>query len=257
MSLVIENITSGYNRRAILNHINLEIASGSFTSLLGPNGSGKSTLLKTIAQVIKAQSGTVTLNGNNLFSQPLKKVARQLSFLPQRPVIPQDITVDTLVGYGRAPYQSLMGRRTQQDNEKIDTAIEQTGLNELRTKQVKDLSGGQQQRCFIAMNLAQDTDFLLLDEPTTFLDIKYQYETLDLLKQLNEEGRTIIVVLHDLAQAARYSSDMVMLSEGMIHSTGKPKDVMTPGTIKEVFDVDCEVFADPQSKTPLFSPLHQ
>jgi len=169
-------------------------------------------------------------------------------------VVPSAITVEQLVGYGRAPHQSLLGLRSPRDIELVDQAIAATGLAELRFKPVAELSGGQRQRAFIAMALAQDTPYVMLDEPTTFLDIKHQVETLDLVRQLHGAGRTSIVVLHDIAQAARYGDRLVVMHEGRIVAEGKPADVVTPELIRDVYGLDCEVYADPVSGTPVVTP---
>lgn len=255
MSIEVHKTSSGYNKKKVLHEIDLKIAKGSFTVLLGPNGCGKSTLLKTMARVIEPFSGIVSVEGQDVLKTPTKTMAQVLSFLPQNPIVPSGITVDQLVGYGRAPYQSLLGMRSEKDRQVIEDSMVKTGVDDLKDRLVSELSGGQRQRVFIAMNLAQDTEYMMLDEPTTFLDIKYQYETLDLLARFNQEGRTIVVVLHDLAQAARYASDLVVMSEGSVYAQGSPQDIVTSEMVKDVFGLDCQVFSDPVTGTPMLSPV--
>lgn len=253
MPVILSNIKSGYDGFS-LNNISLEIAKGKFTALIGPNGSGKSTLLKTIGRIVKAKGGNIIVGDLNVLKARTKKVAQTIAYLPQNPEIPSTITVEQMVGYGRAPYQSVLGIKTAKDVELVDEAIKLGALDDLRHKSVSELSGGQRQRAFIAMALAQDTAYIMLDEPTTYLDIKYQYEILDLIKQLTNEGRTCIVVLHDIGQAARYADELVVMRDGAIYDQGAPSDIITEKMIKDVYDLECLIHSDPITNTPIISP---
>lgn len=254
MSIHLKNINAGYEGFRLQN-ISLEIETGSLTALIGPNGCGKSTLLKTIARILPAGIGQVQIGGRDIRLERTKAVARKVAVLPQHPVVPPGISVQQLVGYGRAPHQNLLGFKTAKDHEMIERALETVSLSKLRSRLVSELSGGQRQRAFIAMSIAQDTPYLLFDEPTSFLDIRYQYEVLDLLADLNSLGRTCVVVLHDIAQAARYASDLVVMKEGAIHSRGKPSDVITSQTVEQVYGIKAHVYADPISDTAVVSPI--
>lgn len=255
MSILVKGVTAGYGRdRAIVENIDLTIATGEVTILIGPNGCGKSTLLKTIGRLLKPRAGSIHADELDVLRNHPKRVARTIAYLPQSPVVPTAITVEQLVGYGRAPHQSLLGLRSATDIALVDQAIAATGLEALRFRPVAELSGGQRQRAFIAMALAQDTPYVMLDEPTTFLDIKHQVETLDLVRQLHGAGRTSIVVLHDIAQAARYGDRLVVMHEGRIVAEGRPAEVVTPELIRRVYGLDCEVYADPVSGTPVVTP---
>lgn len=258
MSIVITGVTAGYGReRPIVDRIDLEIRTGEVTVLIGPNGCGKSTLLKTIGRLLKPRQGTIHVDGMDVLRTDPKRVARTIAYLPQSPVVPAAISVEQLVGYGRAPHQSLLGLRSARDIALVDQAIATTGLQDLRARPVAELSGGQRQRVFIAMALAQDTPYVMLDEPTTFLDIRHQVETLDLVRQLHNAGRTSIVVLHDIAQAARYGDRLVVMHQGRIVAQGTPADVVTPALLREVYDLDCAVYPDPVSGTPVVTPKAQ
>lgn len=255
MSITLRGVTAGYGRaKPIVENIDLEIATGEVTVLIGPNGCGKSTLLKTIGRLLKPRSGSIHVDGIDVAKSDPKRVARTIAYLPQAPVIPTAITVEQLVGYGRAPHQSMLGFRSPKDVELVDRALATTGLESLRKSAVSDLSGGQRQRAFIAMALAQDTPYVMLDEPTTFLDIRHQVDTLELIGNLKKSGHTSIVVLHDIAQAARYGDRLVVMRSGRIHAQGKPADVVTPELIRTVYDLDCTVYSDPHSGTPVVTP---
>lgn len=254
MSIVLSNVSSGYVGFS-LKSISLTIQTGSYVALIGPNGCGKSTLLKTIGQINKLKSGRITVDGEDVHRLPAKIVARKIAFLPQSPVVPTGISVEQLVGYGRAPHQSLLGIRSRRDVEIVQDALHTSGLGAFKDRALKDLSGGQRQRAFIAMCLAQDTPYLMLDEPTSYLDIRYQYETLDLLQKLNEEGRTIVVVLHDIAQASRYADHLVVMRDGGIYAEGEPNEIISPSLVHAVYDIETSVYADPVSNTPVVTPL--
>ncbi|WP_240233254.1 ABC transporter ATP-binding protein [Devosia lacusdianchii] len=255
MSIILSGVTAGYERdRPIVEGIDLEIRTGEVTVLIGPNGCGKSTLLKTIGRLLKPSTGTIRVDELDVLRNDPKRVARTIAYLPQSPIVPGAITVERLVGYGRAPHQSLLGLRSARDIEMVDHAIGVTGLEELRLKPVSELSGGQRQRAFIAMALAQDTPYVMLDEPTTFLDIRHQVETLDLVRQLHDAGRTSIVVLHDIAQAARYGDRLVVMHAGRIVAEGRPADVVTPDLLRDVYGLECAVYPDPIAGTPVVTP---
>lgn len=252
MSITLAGVTAGYGRdRAIVENIDLEIKTGEVTILIGPNGCGKSTLLKTIGRLLKPRAGSIHVDAVDVLKNSARRMARTIAYLPQGPVVPGAITVEQLVGYGRAPHQSLLGLRSARDIELVDQAIATTGLGELRQKPVAELSGGQRQRAFIAMALAQDTPYVMLDEPTTFLDIRHQVETLDLVRQLHDAGRTSVLVLHDIAQAARYGDCLVAMHAGRIVAQGKPDEVITVETIRDVYGLSCVVGRDPVSGTPV------
>jgi iron complex transport system ATP-binding protein len=255
MSIVIKGVTAGYGRdRAIVENIDLEIRTGEVTILIGPNGCGKSTLLKTIGRLLKPRQGTIQIDDLDVLRTGPKRVARTIAYLPQSPIVPAAITVEQLVGYGRAPHQSLLGLRSARDIALTDQAIATTGLCDLRKKPVAELSGGQRQRAFIAMALAQDTPYVMLDEPTTFLDIKHQVETMDLVRRLHDAGRTSVLVLHDIAQAARYGDRLVAMHNGRVVAQGKPDEVITVDLIQEVYGLSCTIGRDPVAGTPVIFP---
>lgn len=252
MSISVKGVTAGYGRDpAIIADVDLYIRAGEVTVLIGPNGCGKSTLLKAIARIVKPRLGTIAVGGKDVGRTPAKEMGRTVAYLPQSPVVPNSITVEQLVGYGRAPHQSILGFRSARDIELVDKAIAITGLEELRSKPVSELSGGQRQRAFIAMAVAQDTPYVMLDEPTTFLDIRYQFDTLDLVRQLHAAGRTSILVLHDIAQAARYGDRLVVMNAGRVVAEGAPADVVTPQMIRDVYQLECDVYPDPVTGTPV------
>ena len=253
MSISLTNIASGYDGFK-LKDVTLEIAEGSMTALIGPNGCGKSTLLKTIARFLPAGGGRVEIAGLDVARTRTKTVAKKVAVLPQHPVVPPAITVEELVGYGRAPHQNMLGFRSRKDQEMIDRALDIVTLNDFRTRPVTSLSGGQRQRAFIAMCIAQDTPYVLLDEPTSFLDIKYQYEVLDLMADLNSAGKTVVAVLHDSAQAARYANDLVVMKDGAIHDAGTPDTVVSPAMVEDVYGLKAHVYSDPVSGTKVVSP---
>lgn len=255
MSIVLSGVSAGYERsRSIIENIGLEIRTGEVTVLIGPNGCGKSTLLKAIARILRPSAGSITVDDLDVLHDDPKRIARTIAYLPQSPIVPTAITVERLVGYGRAPHQSLLGFRSARDIELIDRAISLTGLDDLRLKPVAELSGGQRQRTFIAMALAQDTPYIMLDEPTTFLDIRHQVETLDLVRQLHDAGRTAILILHDIAQAARYGDRLVAMHAGKIVAQGKPEAVVTAEMIRDVYGLNAVIGRDPVSGTPVAFP---
>ncbi|MGJ7919260.1 ABC transporter ATP-binding protein [Neobacillus sp. LXY-4] len=250
-TLIAEKLTIGYEERTIVKELNLEFAAGKITSILGPNGCGKSTILKTVARLHPATSGVVYLDGKMIHETPTKEIAKKLAILPQSPEAPGGLSVYELISYGRTPYQSGFSRLNKHDREMIDWALEVTGLAELKYQAVDTLSGGQRQRAWIAMAIAQETDLLLLDEPTTYLDLAHQLEVLQLLEDLNkQDGRTIIMVIHDLNHASRFSHQLVALKQGKIVKQGEADQVMTAEVIKQVFNIDTTIVTDPRTGKP-------
>lgn len=251
-----EAVTLTYGDRAIVEELSLDIAPGKITSIVGANGCGKSTLLRALARLMRPANGRIMLDGAVIHSRPSKEIARVLGLLPQSPIAPDGIAVADLVGRGRHPHQRAMVPWSQRDYEVVATALEATGTSELADRPVDELSGGQRQRVWIAMALAQETDVLLLDEPTTFLDVAHQVEVLDLLTDLNRDrGTTIVMVLHDLNLAARYSDILVAMSGGNVSAVGAPSEVLDQALVRDVFGLDCRVIQDPVSESPLVLPL--
>ncbi|MFE1793570.1 ABC transporter ATP-binding protein [Streptomyces sp. NPDC059525] len=253
--LTAENVTLGYDQRVIAENLSVEIPDHSFTVIVGPNACGKSTLLRALSRMLKPTAGRVLLDGRAITSTPAKQVARTLGLLPQSSVAPDGITVADLVARGRYPHQGLLRQWSAEDERIVLESMASTGVAELADRAVDELSGGQRQRVWIAMALAQQTPLLLLDEPTTYLDIQHQLEVLDLCAQLHEEqGRTLVAVLHDLNQAARYATHLIALRGGVVVAEGPPAEVVTAGLVEEVFGVPCRVIDDPETGTPLVVP---
>ncbi|MBS4209502.1 ABC transporter ATP-binding protein [Bacillus sp. FJAT-50079] len=250
-----ENITIKYDDRVISENLSVKIPPGSFTAIVGPNACGKSTLLRTLSKLIKPSKGHVLLDGKKITAYKSKEVARKLGLLPQSSTAPDGITVANLIAHGRYPYQSLMKQWTDEDEKAVLTAMELTNTSSLSHRFVDELSGGQRQRVWIAMVLAQQTPLLLLDEPTTYLDIAHQIELLELFTDLNEQGNTLVAVLHDLNHAARYANHIIAMKEGRMISQGNPKEIVTAQLVEEVFGLKCIVIDDPISHTPLVIPL--
>ncbi|PZD95492.1 Fe(3+)-dicitrate ABC transporter ATP-binding protein [Paenibacillus sambharensis] len=245
-----------YDDRLIVEQLNLVVPAGKITALVGANGSGKSTILKTMARIMKPKGGGVFLDGKVIHEQSTKEVAKQLAILPQNPVAPDGLTVQELVGYGRFPHQKGFGSLSKSDKEIIEWAITVTGMTAFASRPVDQLSGGQRQRAWIAMALAQQTDILFLDEPTTFLDMAHQLEVLKLLQKLNEEeNRTIIMVVHDLNHATRYAQHMVAIKSGKVAGEGTPEQVMTKDVLREVFGIEADIIYDPRTGVPLCLPF--
>lgn len=251
-----ENLAVGYGRGAVLADLHLIIPAQRFTALVGANGSGKSTLLRALAGLIKPMAGTIRLGGRPLASFTIRELARQVSVLAQGPVAPDGLTVLDLVRQGRYPHRSLFGRWSAADDAACEEALQLTGMTDLADRPLDSLSGGQRQRAWIAMTLAQQSTVLLLDEPTTFLDLAHQIEVMELLVRLvRERGKTVIAVLHDLNQAARHADHMVLLKKGRIDAAGTPGAVMTAQMIAQVFGVAAAVLPDPITGTPMCVPL--
>ena len=255
MSLSARDITVGYDGRTISAGLTLEVPEGRFTAVIGPNACGKSTLLRALSRLLKPRAGEVLLDGRDIHTLPAKAVARRLGLLPQTSIAPEGITVADLVARGRFPHQKLIRQWSAADEEAVATAMAACGVTELSGELVDTLSGGQRQRVWVAMVLAQQTSIVLLDEPTTFLDIAHQIELLDLCLRLNrEQGTTMVAVLHDLNQAARYAHHVVVMKAGRIVAQGEPRAVVTADLIAEVFGLACRIIDDPESGTPLVIP---
>jgi iron complex transport system ATP-binding protein len=251
-----EKLVAGYDTKVILDGISLQIPSNKISVIIGANACGKSTLLKTLARLIKPLSGEVLLDGQPIRKMPSKELARVLGLLPQSPIVPEGITVADLVGRGRFPHQSMFGTWRKEDYEAVAEAMEIMNITELANRNIDELSGGQRQRVWIAMALAQQTDILFLDEPTTYLDITYQIEILDLLTELNRKyGTTIVMVLHEINLSARYADYLFALRQGKLVAEGKPSEVITSQLMKDVFGLDCTIIQDPISKSPSVVPI--
>lgn len=254
-TLVTEQLSIGYGDVTIVDDLNISIPNGKITALVGANGSGKSTILKTMARLMKPKSGGVLLDGEEVHRKSTKEVAKSLAILPQNPSAPDGLTVYELVGYGRYPHQKGMGTMSPEDKRIIEWAINVTGMTQFYDRAVDQLSGGQRQRAWIAMALAQQTDILFLDEPTTFLDMAHQLEVLKLLEQLNKvEKRTIIMVVHDLNHATRFADHVVAIKTGRVVKAGTPTEVVTPDVLREVFNIEADIIEDPRTGGPLCLP---
>ncbi len=243
MSLSTNNLGIGYGEQMIVESLNLHIPKGKVTTMIGPNGCGKSTILKTMARIQRSRTGAVYLNGKAIHKMSTKDIAKQMAILPQTPEAPGGLTVYELVSYGRFPHQKGMGRLSADDRRMVEWSLEVTGMLPFYDRPIEALSGGQRQRVWIAMALAQETELLLLDEPTTYLDLAHQLEILQLLEKLNkEEGRTILMVIHDLNHAARFAHHMVALNSGAIVKEGAPHEVMTSEVLKKCFRLMRKLF---------------
>ncbi|AZG45035.1 ABC transporter ATP-binding protein [Gordonia insulae] len=250
-----EDITIGYDDRVISESLSIDIPDGEFTVIVGPNACGKSTLLRALSRLLKPRSGSVILDGKSISSYPAKEVARRLGLLPQTSVAPEGIRVAELVARGRFPRQSMFRQWTPEDEAAVQEAMAATAITDLSARLVDELSGGQRQRVWVAMVLAQETPLVLLDEPTTFLDIAHQIELLDLCSELNRDrGRTMVAVLHDLNHAFRYADHVVAMKAGGIVAQGRPADIVDAALIEEVFGLRCRIIDDPESHTPLVIP---
>ena len=248
----VENLTTGYESARIIEDLNVSIKSGKVTTIIGPNGCGKSTFLKTIGRILKKERGEIFLQEENMNTMSTKDIAKKLALLAQSPSAPGQLKVHELIAYGRYPHRKNVGRLTKEDIEKINWAMEVTHTNDFRDCEIAALSGGQRQRVWLAMALAQETDILLLDEPTTYLDMAHQLEVLEIVEQLNKNlGCTIIMVLHDLNHAARFSDELVAMRKGKVLHTGTPKELMTREILKDVFQIDAKIIHDDEHDVPV------
>ena len=250
--LIAENLDLAYDQRQIVSDLDVSIPDGKFSIIVGPNACGKSTLLRALARLLPPAKGTVLLDGNNIEKMKTKKIAQRLGLLPQSSIAPDGITVAELVSRGRHPHQSFLRQWTDADEAAVLSALRATNTEELSSRLVDELSGGQRQRAWVAMVLAQETSLLLLDEPTTFLDVAYQIELLDLFSQLNHEyGHTLVAVLHDLNQACRYADEIIAMKDGSIVAQGPPETIITSELVHEVFGIECTVIDDPVTGAPM------
>jgi iron complex transport system ATP-binding protein len=250
-----EELTLAYDGRTVAEDLAVSIPDQSFTVIVGPNACGKTTLLRALARMLKPRRGSVYLDGQIITSYSAKEVARRLGLLPQSSIAPDGITVADLVSRGRYPHQRLLRQWSKEDAAVVSESMRATGISDLAERLVDELSGGQRQRVWMAMALAQETDLLLLDEPTTYLDIAHQMDILDLCAQLHaEQGRTLVAVLHDLNHAARYATHMIAMRDGEIIATGPPEEVVTAENVEEIFELPCRVMPCPETGTPLVIP---
>lgn len=255
-TLSAETVTLGYGDRTVVDALDLTVPPGQITCIVGANACGKSTLLRAMARLLAPREGRVVLDGHDLHKLPTKQVAQTLGLLPQSPIAPEGIAVADLVARGRHPHQRMLARWTAADDEAVAEALRMTDTTELADRPVDELSGGQRQRVWIAMSLAQQTDLLLLDEPTTFLDVAHQVDVLDLLVDLNRSrGTTIVMVLHDLNLAARYADHLIAVCGGRLHAAGDPAAVLTADVVREVFGMESRVILDPVSDKPMVLPI--
>ncbi|WP_312282805.1 iron-enterobactin ABC transporter ATP-binding protein [Pseudescherichia sp.] len=251
-----DSLTLGYGKKVVADNLSVAIPDGHFTAIIGPNGCGKSTLLRTLSRLMTPTQGHVYLDGEQIQRFNSKKVARRIGLLAQNATTPGDITVQELVSRGRYPHQPLFTRWRQEDDRAVQRAMQATGVADLALQSVDTLSGGQRQRAWIAMVLAQETAIMLLDEPTTWLDISYQIDVLELLSELNrEKGYTLAAVLHDLNQACRYATHLIALRDGKMVAQGAPKEIVTAELIEAVYGLRCMIIEDPVAHTPLVVPL--
>lgn len=250
-SIATEKLSVAYEDKLVVDGLYMHIPKGKVTTIIGPNGCGKSTVLKAIGRILKPKDGMVYLNGSDICRLTTKEVAKKMALLPQTPQAPSGLTVGELVSYGRFPHQRGMGRLTQEDKEIVAWALEATNLSDLETTVVDNLSGGQRQRVWIAMALAQQTDLILLDEPTTYLDLSYQLEVLELLYRLNrEQNCTIVMVLHDLNLAARFADYMIAIKSGKIIAHGTPYEIMTAEVLRKTFSIEAEITKESRTGRP-------
>lgn len=253
--LYVESATIGYDRRVISENLSVSIPDESFTVIVGPNACGKSTLLRALARLLRPGAGRVVLDGSDIASYQAKEIARRLGLLPQASIAPDGITVADLVARGRYPHQGLLRQWTRTDEDAVLEAMAATGVTDLSGRLVDELSGGQRQRVWVALILAQQTPVLLLDEPTTFLDITHQIELLELFTDLHHEGRTLVAVLHDLNHAARYATHLIAMKDGAVVAEGVPSEIVTADLVEEVFGLRCLVVPDPVTGSPSVVPL--
>ncbi|MGW4207248.1 ABC transporter ATP-binding protein [Lentzea sp. NPDC004789] len=250
-----EGVTVGYADRVVLDNLDVSIPTGVITTVIGPNGCGKSTLLRTLSRLLKPRQGTVLLDGHDIARLRTKDVAKKMGLLPQTPIAPEGLTVADLVARGRHPHQSWVRQWSSDDAGIVAKALEMTGVADLAHRPVDSLSGGQRQRVWISMTLAQGTDLLLLDEPTTYLDLAHAIDVIDLVDDLHEGGCTIVMVLHDLNLAVRYSDNLIVMKDGSVVAQGHPSDVITGELLLDTFGLQAKVIDDPVSERPLIVPI--
>lgn len=251
-AISIKNLSVSYENNIIIEDMNLSIPKGKISIIIGANGCGKSTLLKTISRINKPKNGDIFINNNNIKKVKEKNIAKEVAFLPQGPVCPSGLTVRELVAFGRFPHQKMIGGLNGHDKEVIDWAIEETGLSEFAEREVESLSGGQRQRAWIAMILAQETEIIMLDEPTTYLDMSYQLEVLEVLQKLNREKNiTVVIVLHELNNACRFADNIIGLKKGKIICEGKPIDVINKKSLKEIYGIDANIKESENGEYPI------
>jgi iron complex transport system ATP-binding protein len=256
--LAAEQVTLAYDDHVVVRGLDLQLTEGSFTAIVGPNGCGKSTLLRALGRLMRPASGQVLLDGQAIARTPTREVAKVLGLLPQAPVAPEGLTVGDLVARGRHPHQSWLRQWSRDDEAVVAEALSWTDMSELADRPVDELSGGQRQRAWISMALAQGTDLLLLDEPTTYLDLSHQIDVLELVGRLHaERGRTVVVVLHDLNLAARYAQRLVAMKDGVLVSSGRPEEVLTEQLLADVFDLEARILPDPVAGTPMVVPVRR
>ncbi|PGZ20476.1 ABC transporter ATP-binding protein [Bacillus cereus] len=247
-----KNLETRYEKLTVFRDLNVEIQEGKVTTIIGPNGCGKSTLLKTMGRILKQKNGKVYLQGQDLHTIPTKQIAKQLALLPQNPIAPGELKVEELISYRRYPHRNNVNKISSQDKEIIEWAMDITKTSAFRTRQIGNLSGGQRQKVWLAMALAQKTEILLLDEPTTYLDMSHQLEVLQIVERLNRDHNcTVIMVLHDINHAARFSDEIIAMKEGKIVTTGSPVDIITNEVLKDVFHIDARVMIDPYNGAPV------
>jgi iron complex transport system ATP-binding protein len=255
MPLEARDLTLAYDRDPVVQQLSLRVVAGRMTALVGANASGKSTLLRGLARLLKPAGGAVYLDGQAIAQLPTKQVARRMAVLPQSPDVPEGVTVRELVAQGRYPHQRLLRQWSRADEAAVERALAATGMTDLAERELDELSGGQRQHAWIAMTLAQEAAVMLLDEPTTYLDLNHQVRVLELLRDLNQHhGRTIVMVLHDLNQAARYAHDVLAIKHGRLVASGPPTAVITADVIRDVFGLDARVIEDPVTGGPLCVP---
>ncbi|RDY25501.1 ABC transporter ATP-binding protein [Romboutsia weinsteinii] len=247
-----KDLNISYGNLDIVKDLNLNIPKGKITTIIGANGCGKSTVLKTIARILQPKSGEIYVNDKNIKDQSSKELAKTMAVLPQSPQAPSGLTVEELIAYGRFPHQRGFGKLKKEDTDIVSWSLEVTGISEFRERPIEALSGGQRQRAWIAMALAQQTDILVLDEPTTYLDLAHQLEVLNLLEELNKkQGTTIVMVIHELNNAARFADHMIGVKKGKIACEGSSYEVMTKENLKELFNIDAEIVSDPRTGKPV------
>lgn len=253
--LIVKELQTGYGEKTVIKELSLMIPSNKISVIIGANGCGKSTLLKSLSRLLKPKCGAILLDDKSINDYFSKNIAKMIGLLPQSPVIPEGITVADLVSRGRYPYQKMFQGMTKTDYKAVEEALELMGILDLADVSVDELSGGQRQRVWIAMSLAQDTDILLLDEPTTFLDIAYQVDILEKLTELNrKKGTTIVMILHDINLSAKYGDYLIAMKKGAVVATGTPEEIVTEEIMKEIYDLDCIVCEDPLCGAPYIIP---